>query len=295
MINKQKKYFKETLYDAVCQEYRIDKMYFENKTEHQHLMIFHNAQLGRVMTLDGIVQTTEADEFIYHEMLAHVPLIAHGNAKRVLIIGGGDGGMLREVAKHPVDHITQVEIDRAVVDMAIKYLPNHSAGAYDDQRLKLVIADGFEFVKNFSTGSEQSSEYEKYDVIISDSTDPIGPGEALFSSDFYAYAKGCLKPDGIMVTQNGVPFFQEDEIVDTHQRMGAQFSDMHFYCAPVPTYYGGFMTFAWGTDNPLSRTLDLATIQARFAALALNTRYYNPAIQQAAFAVPQYVINAIQP
>ena len=96
------KYFKETLYDAVCQEYRIDKLYFESKTEHQHLMIFHNAQLGRVMTLDGIVQTTESDEFIYHEMLAHVPILAHGNAKRVLIIGGGDGGMLREVVKHPI-------------------------------------------------------------------------------------------------------------------------------------------------------------------------------------------------
>ena len=112
------KFFKETLYDAVCQEFRIDKLYFESKTEHQHLMIFHNAQLGRVMTLDGIVQTTEADEFVYHEMMAHVPIFAHGSVKRVLIIGGGDGGMLREVVKHNIEHVTQVEIDEAVVDMA---------------------------------------------------------------------------------------------------------------------------------------------------------------------------------
>ena len=116
-------------------QFRIDKMYFENKTDHQHLMIFHNAQLGRVMTLDGVVQTTEADEFVYHEMMTHVPILAHGSVQRVLIVGGGDGGILREVVRHPVIQVTQVEIDEAVVEMAKEYLPNHSAGAYDDDRL----------------------------------------------------------------------------------------------------------------------------------------------------------------
>lgn len=279
------KHFKETLYDSVCQEYRIDKLYFESKTEHQHLMIFHNAQLGRVMTLDGIVQTTEADEFIYHEMLTHVPMLAHGHAKRVLIIGGGDGGMLREVIKHPIEHVTQVEIDKAVVDMTIEYLPNHSAGAYDDERLNLVIDDGMNFVK---------STKEKFDVIISDSTDPIGPGEVLFSDNFYAQAKRCLNPNGILVTQNGVPFFQEDEVQTTYQRMGQQFSDMHFYCAPIPTYYGGFMTFAWGTDNHSAREKSLNDITARFEQLELTTRYYNPDIHLASFALPQYVLNALK-
>ena len=289
MSKNQHKYFKETLYDSICQEYRIDKLYFESKTEHQHLMIFHNAQLGRVMTLDGIVQTTEADEFIYHEMLAHVPLIAHGNAKRVLIIGGGDGGMLREVAKHPVEHITQVEIDQAVVDMAIEYLPNHSAGAYSDPRLNLVIDDGFNFVKRVSA----SDDSEKFDVIISDSTDPIGPGEVLFSEDFYAFAKACLKPNGIMVTQNGVPFFQADEVTNTDVRMGTHFKDMRFYCAPVPTYYGGFMTFAWGCDDAESAQLDASTVEQRFASLGVDTKYYNSAIHGAAFALPQYVIDSL--
>jgi len=203
------KYFKETLYDSVCQEYRIDKLYFEHKTDHQHLMIFHNAMLGRVMTLDGIVQTTEADEFIYHEMLSHVPIISHGSVKRVLIVGGGDGAMLREVVKHPIEHVTQVEIDQSVVDMSIKYLPNHSAGAYSDPRLDLIIDDGMEFLKNTD---------QKYDVIISDSTDPIGPGEILFSDAFYLQAKRCLNEGGILVTQNGVPFFQADEVQTTHQR-----------------------------------------------------------------------------
>jgi spermidine synthase len=278
------KHFKETLYDSICQEFRIDKLYFEHKTDFQHLMIFHNAQLGRVMTLDGVVQTTEADEFIYHEMMSHVPMFAHGNAKRVLIIGGGDGAMLREVLKHPVEHVTQVEIDQAVVDMAIAYLPGHSAGSYNDPRLNLVIADGMDFVRECS---------ELFDVIISDSTDPIGPGEILFTGNFYAAAKRCLNEGGIMTTQNGVPFFQPDELRTTRQRMTPHFADMGFYCAPVPTYYGGFMAFAWGTDTPALRSIDPHILQARFSDSGIRTRYYNPAIHSAAFALPQYIIDAL--
>ncbi len=278
-------HFEETLYDAIAQKYRIDKLYFESKTEHQHLMIFHNAQLGRVMTLDGIVQTTEADEFIYHEMMAHVPILAHGQAKRVLIIGGGDGGMLREVIKHPqIEHVTQVEIDRAVVDMAIQYLPNHSAGAYDDPRLNLVIADGLAFVREST---------DQFDVIIVDSTDPIGPGEVLFSEDFYGLAKARLNDGGVLVTQNGVPFFQSDELTTTHRRLSRHFTDYGFYCAPVPTYYGGFMTFGWATDNPALRAVDPATIAQRLASTGAKTRYYHPAIHQASFALPQYALDAI--
>ncbi|MDH5767074.1 MAG: polyamine aminopropyltransferase, partial [Gammaproteobacteria bacterium] len=189
------KTYAETLYDSYGQEFAVDKVYFENKTDHQHLVIFENAKFGRVMALDGIIQTTEADEFIYHEMLTHVPLLAHGNVKRVLIIGGGDGGMLREVCKHSsVEHITQVEIDDQVVDMCKEYLPNHSAGAYDDPRVNIVIDDGANFVRQCT---------DKFDVIISDSTDPIGPGDVLFTSDFYADCKQCLTEDGILVTQNG--------------------------------------------------------------------------------------------
>lgn len=288
------KNFKETLYDAVCQEFRIDKLYFESKTEHQHLMIFHNAQLGRVMTLDGVVQTTEADEFIYHEMMAHVPIMAHGNAKRVLIIGGGDGGMLREVLKHDIESVTQVEIDQAVVDMAIEYLPNHSAGAYNDPRLNLVIADGMDFVRDFANSRTQNKDNTGFDVIISDSTDPIGPGEVLFTEDFYSLAKQCLNDNGIMATQNGVPFFQKDEIQTTHRRMSQQFVDMTFYCAPIPTYYGGFMTFAWGSDNPQARQIDTAELEQRFKKTQIKTRYYNPTIHHASFALPQYVVDAMQ-
>ena len=278
------KHFRETLYDAVCQEFRIDKLYFESRTDHQHLMIFHNARLGRVMTLDGVVQTTEADEFIYHEMMAHVPLLAHGHARHVLIIGGGDGGMLREILRHPVEQVTQIEIDQAVIDMARKYLPNHSAGAYDDPRLHLIIADGMDFVRETS---------DRYDVIICDSTDPIGPGEVLFSEDFYARAKHCLVPGGVLVTQNGVPFLQPDELKTAARRMEHHFADNGFYCAPVPTYYGGFMAFGWGTDNRELRHIGLPVLQARYDTAGLKTRYYTPAIHQAAFALPQYMLDSL--
>ena len=279
------KEFQETLYDAISQDFRIDKMYFEQKTEHQHLMIFHNAMLGRVMTLDGVVQTTEVDEFIYHEMMAHVPIFAHGQAKRVLIIGGGDGGMLREVLRHKaVEHVTMVEIDSAVIDMAKEYLPNHSAGAFDDERAHIVIADGMDYVRETD---------DRFDVIISDSTDPIGPGEVLFSDDFYAQCKRILNEGGVMATQNGVAFFQIDEVKTTSERMGQHFSDQTFYSAAVPTYYGGVMTFAWGSDNTALRTVPLDELQRRFESAGFKTRYYSPQVHIASFALPQYIVDAL--
>jgi spermidine synthase len=279
------KEFQETLYDALAQTFRIDKMYFEHKTEHQHLMIFHNAFLGRVMTLDGIVQTTEKDEFIYHEMMAHVPILAHGRARKVLIIGGGDGGMLREVLKHgSVEQVTMVEIDQQVIDMARQYLPKHSNGAFDDERARIVIADGMDFVRDSK---------QRFDVIISDSTDPIGPGEVLFSDDFYAQCKRILNEGGIMVTQNGVPFFQIDEVVTTRQRMSPHFSDQSFYSAAVPTYYGGIMAFAWGSDDEAFRKVNIKTLQQRYQAAAINTRYYTPEIHLACFALPKYISDAL--
>jgi spermidine synthase len=277
--------FSETLYDSYGQEFRVDELLHEVKTDHQHLIIFHNATFGRVLVLDGIVQTTERDEFIYHEMMAHVPIIAHGQTKRVLIIGGGDGGMLREVTRHPqVSHITQVEIDQQVIDMCRQYLPGHSQGAYDDPRVRIVIDDGINFVRTTS---------DTFDVIISDSTDPIGPGEALFNDDFYTACKRCLTPGGILVAQNGVAFMQLDEVTTTARRLKRIFKDTHFYGAAVPTYVGGMMTFAWATDDPALRRTDLETLKKRYTAAGLQTQYYNPEIHRSAFALPQYVVEAI--
>ncbi|GAA4352887.1 polyamine aminopropyltransferase [Kangiella taiwanensis] len=279
------KRFIETLYKTYGQSFIVDEILFESKTDHQHLIIFNNEQFGRVMALDGVIQTTEKDEFIYHEMLTHVPLFAHGNAKRVLIIGGGDGGILREVLRHPeVEHVTMVEIDQAVVDMCKKYFPKHSDGAFDDPRVDLVIDDGVDFIVNNT---------QEYDVIISDSTDPEGPGEVLFSSRFYQGCKNSLTEGGVLATQNGVSFMQIDEVKTTFNRFEGLFTDRWFYAAPVPTYIGGIMTLAWGTDNEALRQQSVEDIRERFTQSKMKTRYYTPELHVASFALPQYVIDAL--
>jgi len=281
----QKALWLETLHASFGQYFSVEKELYREKTDHQELIIFENAALGRVMALDGVVQTTERDEFIYHEMMAHVPLMAHGNAKKVLIIGGGDGGMLREVCRHTkVESITMVEIDAGVVEFCRQYLPNHNAGAYEDPRFNLVIADGVNFVNQTA---------ERFDVIISDCTDPIGPGESLFTSAFYEGCARCLTPGGIFVAQNGVCFLQQDEAVNSHQKLSHYFGDVSFYQAAVPTYYGGIMTFAWATNNAELRQIDSQTLQARFDAAGITCRYYNPAIHLGSFALPQYLLNAL--
>ena len=277
----------ETLYPGYGQSFSVDDVLYEQSSDHQQLLIFRNRQFGTVLALDGIIQTTERDEFIYHEMLTHVPIIAHGKAKRVLIIGGGDGGILREVCRHrDITHITQVEIDQAVIDLAKQYLPGHSAGAFDDPRANIVIGDGFDFVQKTD---------ERFDVIISDSTDPMGPGEILFSKDFYAGCQRCLNPGGILVTQNGVAFMQTDEVSNTAQRLDRLFSDWHFYAAAVPTYVGGIMTFAWASDDPQARHVDVATLRQRWDATGIKSRYYTPELHHASFALPQYLVDLLAP
>jgi spermidine synthase len=277
--------FRETLFPHHGQWFDVGSVVYEVRTEHQHLIIFENASYGRVMALDGIIQTTERDEFVYHEMLAHVPLLAHGSARRVLIVGGGDGGMAREVARHQdVESITQVEIDRAVVDMCREHLPRHSAGVFDDPRLDLVIADGLDFVRQTD---------RRFDVVVSDSTDPIGPGEALFGESFYAGCKRCLAPGGVLVAQNGVPFEQPDEIRDAARRLAGLFTDTSFYAAAVPTYVGGVMAFAWASDDAGLRGVPLDTLRRRFEATGIDTRYYTPEVHLSAFSLPRYVLDAI--
>lgn len=273
--------YSETLYDAWGQSFAVDKVLFETNTEHQHLVIFKNSHYGRVMALDGVIQTTEADEFIYHESLTHIPLFAHGNAKKVLIIGGGDGGILREVCKHQsVESITMVEIDNAVVEMSREYLPKHSDGAFDDSRFHLVINDGARFVAETE---------ETFDVIISDSTDPIGPGEVLFTEDFYGHCKRCLNAGGVLVTQNGVPFMQSDELISTNERQKIHFSDNTFYTAAIPTYVGGVMAFSWASDNKDLRAQSLETIRDRFEQADIKTDFYTPEVHLASFALPAFL------
>ncbi|UWQ64466.1 polyamine aminopropyltransferase [Leisingera caerulea] len=271
----------EGLHAHYAQRLRVDEMLYDSNTEHQRLKVFQNGQFGRILTLDDVVQTTEGDNFIYHEMLTHVPILAHGNAKRVLIIGGGDGGMAREALRHTsVEHVTMVEIDAGVVDFSKEYLPMLSDGAFDDPRLNLVINDGALFMKENT---------EKFDVIIVDSTDPIGPGEVLFTDTFYGHAARSLTEDGIIVTQNGVPFMQGEELTGTLRAFQALFTDASCYLATVPTYAGGPMAFGWGSHSDKARNVSLADLEERFAAAGIETGYYNPEVHKAAFALPNYV------
>jgi len=275
--------FRETLYHGYAQTLDIGRVLFESKTEHQHLLIFENEIFGRVLALDGVVQTTERDEFIYHEMLAHVPLFSHPSPRNVLIIGGGDGGLLREVVKHPeVERVVQVEIDRAVIDLCTQYLPDHSLGAFEHPKAEIVIGDGINFVCETE---------RRFDVVLSDCTDPVGPGEVLFSSRFYEGVARCLNPDGIFVAQNGSAFLQPEEVTTTYQRLSPYFPYRSFFGAAVPTYVGGILTFAWAGASP--RQPEFAALSRRFADSGVKTRYYNPALHGASFALPQYVIDAM--
>ncbi len=271
-------WFQEHLHDGVSQSIRIDRLIFEGETKFQKIQIFENATLGRVLALDGIIQTTEADEFMYHEMLAHVPLFGHGSAERVLIIGGGDGGLLEEVLKHPVRKVVMVEIDGMVVDLCRQHLRSISGAAFDDPRTNLIIGDGLEFVAKGN---------ENFDVILVDSTDPDGPGKPLFERSFYENCKARLGDWGVIATQNGVPFFQHAELSETAGNLRSIYEYSGFYGVPVPTYAGGFMTRAWASRGTDLKSAD--DLEVRVRNLGLKLGYYTADIHRAAFALPGYI------
>ena len=274
-------WMRETLHPDYAQALRVGRVLYDSQTDHQRLKVFENGTFGRVLTLDDVVQVTEGDNFIYHEMMTHVPILAHGKARRVLIIGGGDGGILREVIRHKsVEHVTMVEIDPAVTDFCKAQLPQISAGAFDDPRLNLVFADGAKFVEEAK---------ESFDVIIVDSTDPIGPGEVLFREEFYRAAKDRLTPGGVIVTQNGVPFMQGDELKSTMEKFRRLFNVASCYLATIPTYVGGPMAMGWGTDDETLKEVPVEELARRYEAAGLVTRYYTPEVHKAAFALPRYV------
>jgi len=217
-----------------------------------------------------------------------VPILAHGAARRILIVGGGDGGVAREVLRHAaVERLVQVEIDAGVVEFSKQFLPDVSAGAFDDPRFELVIADGARFVAE--TG-------DRFDVIIVDSTDPIGPGAVLFSAEFYAACHQALTPGGVLVTQNGVPFNQADELRQSCRRFRQSFADAWAYRATVPTYVCGEMTLGWASDNAELRRVPVAELERRCAAAGLTdgTRYYAPDVHAGTFALPPYIRRLVE-
>lgn len=273
-------WYRETLHDHMAQELVIDRVVYRQRTEHQDMLIFDNGTYGRVLSLDAVAQTSTGDEFIYHEMLVHVPLVAHGSARRVLVIGGGDGGTLRRCLEHPVERVVMVELDRTVVDLSIEYLPEISAGAFDDPRTELIIADGCQYVKETS---------ERFDVIIIDSTDPVGPGAVLFTESFFGDCKRCLNPGGVFVNQGGVPWVQGAELSQFFPRLRRFYTDSSAYAVAVPLYTGGLMTLGWASDDPTLRRQPVDVLAARMEALHLKTRYYTPQVHVASFALPPFI------
>ena len=249
----------EELYPDWGQRFRVKRELARVRSEFQDILIFESFSHGRVMALDGVIQITETDEFVYQEMITHVPLLAHGDARRVLIIGAGDGGVLRHVLQHRnVERAVMAEIDGEVVRLARTHLAEISGEAWNDPRTELLIGDGIDYVRRAPDAS--------FDVIIVDSTDPIGVGEALFTDEFYAACARVLTPHGLVVNQCGVPFMQADELRETTARRRKFFAHVSAYVAAVPTYVGGFMTL--GIAAKASGVTDVAVEVLRQRAAA---------------------------
>jgi len=272
----------ETLYPAWGQRFQVKRELARVKSEFQDIVIFESFSHGRVMVLDGVIQITEGDEFVYQEMLTHVPLLAHGHAANVLIIGAGDGGVLRRVLQHnSVQRAVMVEIDGEVIRLAKEFLPNIAGDAWNDPRAQVIVGDGIDYVRKAADGS--------FDVIIVDSTDPIGVGEVLFTDEFYANSARILSPRGLIVNQCGVPFMQADELRDTSARRKKFFPHVSAYVAAVPTYVGGFMTLGWATKTEDLETTSAEAIRARAGDILGSTRYWTPEIHIGAFNLPPYI------
>jgi spermidine synthase len=278
----------ESLYPDWGQRFLVKRELARVKSDFQDIVIFESFSHGRVMVLDGVIQITEADEFVYQEMLAHVPLLAHGAAEKVLIIGAGDGGVLRRVLQHrTVMRAVMCEIDGEVIRLSKEFLPKIAGDAWNDARAEVIVGDGIDYVKRAPDAA--------FDAIIVDSTDPIGVGEVLFSDSFYENCARVLTPRGLVVNQCGVPFMQADELRETSARRARFFPHVTAYVAAVPTYVGGFMTLGWAAKDPSLTSIGVAEIRARATAAGIlgTTRYWTPELHVGAFNLPRYIEAAL--
>lgn len=258
---------------------RVEEHLYTGESEFQKIDVFQTTEFGKILALDGYVMVTEKDEFIYHDMIVHVPMAAHPNIEKVLVIGAGDGGTVRELAKYStIKQIDMVEIDEQVVDVCRRYLPQ-TACRLDDPRVSLYFEDGLRFVRR---------QENAYDLIIVDSTDPFGPGEGLFTKEFYGNCYHALNADGILVNQHESPFYGEDArgMQRAHKSITGFFPISKVYQAHIPTYPSGHWLFGFA-----SKTYDpISDLQAeQWLALDLETKYYNPKLHAGSFALPNYV------
>jgi spermidine synthase len=270
--------------DGIRLQLAVRRTLHRARTQFQEIEIVESATFGRVLLLDGVVQTTERDEFIYHEMLTHVPLLSHGAVRRVLIAGGGDCGALREVLKHPVEAVTMVEIDPAVVRAAREFLPSIGLHALDDPRTELVFADAAAYVVNCG---------RRFDVIIVDSTDPDdrihGPGAALSTRAFYLDCYRALNPAGILIAQQGMPALRKPHATDPLTHLGSIFPEAASYIIALPSYVGGYLAIGWGAMESVLSKVTVDILRLRLLRADLETRCYTPEFHLAAFALPRFL------
>lgn len=268
--------------DAYGMKWRAKELLFKGKSDFQSVEVYDTVSHGRMLLIDGLLMTSERDEFVYHEMIAHVPLFLHPKPRRVLVIGGGDGGTVREALKHPaVEHVDLVEIDGMVVDAARKFLPS-TAACLSDARVSVRIEDG---VKHMAAAGEP------YDVILIDSTDPIGHATPLFGPEFYGNVKRRLSGDGLVVAQGECPFYRLETQASLAKVVRGAFGRAALYNYHNLTYPGGLWSFVIAGKSP--RDL-LAPDAARIAALQPLLRYYNLETHKAAFALPEFMKRALE-
>lgn len=263
---------------------RVDRQLHSEQSEFQRIDVYESPEFGRFLTLDGYMMLTEKDEFIYHEMITHVPMAVHPHAGRVLVIGAGDGGVVRELTRYPgVEQIDMVEIDERVVEVCREYLPQ-TACAFGDPRVRLYYEDGLKFIR---------SREDAYDLIIVDSTDPFGPGEGLFTKEFYGNCYRALREDGIMVNQHESPFYEGDALAcrRAHKRIVESFPISRVYQAHIPTYPSGHWLFGFASKkyHPVD---DLRAEE--WKALGIETKYYTTRLHEGAFCLPAYVEKLLQ-
>jgi spermidine synthase len=264
---------------------QVREVLYDGQSAFQHVQVLDTVPFGRMLVLDDACQTSVRDEYIYHEMLVHVPMMAHPDPKRVLVIGGGDGGALRRVLEYPVTKATMVEIDGDVVTVSRDLLPEIAGAAFDDPRTELLIDDGVAYLRDTT---------EHFDVILVDSTDPVGPAVELFGEAFYQNAKRALGDNGIIVTQSGSPLVMLDELLAAEALMRRVFPIVKTYLCSIPLYPGVLWSFTAASTTLDPSAVAPATIAARLRANGAPTGWYTPAIHGAAFALPNFLAAALE-
>ena len=275
-------WYDETFDDHTRLGLRVKETLFSDKSPYQKVEVIDTVGFGRVLVIDNVFMTSEYDEFLYHEMLVHPPLTTAPDIQRVLVIGGGDGGTVREVLRHPdVKECVMIEIDEMVVGASKKYLPSIGT-AWDDPRLDVRFIDGIEYVK-------QSND-PKYDVVLLDGTDPVGPGAVLFDQAFYEGCKRMLVPGGVVTLHSASPLLMMDVFVETQHKLRRLFAEVHPYMGPVPLYGTGTWSWTWCSDTGQPRR----AIPERQAEIVEGAKAYNEELHRAVFALPNYVKRALK-